>query len=67
MTGTVGDRRQKRLVEDCAESVYGVRDVHNHLRIDRSASGVDAGYSSAATDNVSTRDSRDASDTDISR
>lgn len=38
LSGTVNDRRQKRLIEDCAESVYGVRDVHNHLRIERSAS-----------------------------
>jgi hypothetical protein len=33
LTGRVSDRRTKRLAEDCAERVSGVRDVHNHLRI----------------------------------
>jgi hypothetical protein len=35
LTGTVKDRRQKRLAEECAESVYGVRDVHNRLSVKR--------------------------------
>lgn len=35
LTGTVKDRRQKRLAEDCAESIYGVRDVHNRLSVKR--------------------------------
>jgi osmotically-inducible protein OsmY len=33
LTGKVGDRRQKRLAEDLAESVPGVVDVHNELRL----------------------------------
>jgi len=33
LEGTVDDRRTKRLVEDVAESVHGVADVHNRLRI----------------------------------
>lgn len=33
LTGTVPHRRMKRLAEDVAESVRGVRDVHNQLRI----------------------------------
>ena len=33
LKGTVGDRRTKRLAEDIAESVTGVRDVHNQLRL----------------------------------
>jgi hypothetical protein len=33
LTGTVDDRRTKRLTEDIAESVYGVKDVHNRLRV----------------------------------
>jgi hypothetical protein len=33
LEGTVEDRRSKRLAEDLAESVRGVTDVHNHLRI----------------------------------
>jgi osmotically-inducible protein OsmY len=34
LQGTVDDRRTKRLAEDVAESVSGVRDVHNQLRVD---------------------------------
>jgi hypothetical protein len=33
LEGTVDDRRQKRLAEDIAEDVSGVKDIHNHLRI----------------------------------
>lgn len=33
LTGTVADRRSKRLAEECVEFVAGVRDVHNHLRV----------------------------------
>ncbi|HEY0787114.1 MAG TPA: BON domain-containing protein [Thermoanaerobaculia bacterium] len=33
LAGTVESRRMKRLAEDLAESVRGVRDVHNQLRV----------------------------------
>ncbi|ADV68415.1 BON domain-containing protein [Deinococcus maricopensis] len=33
LTGTVTDRQQKRMAEDCAERVRGVRDVHNQIRV----------------------------------
>ena len=33
LTGTVEDRRMKRLAEECAESVRGVKDVQNQLRV----------------------------------
>jgi hypothetical protein len=35
LTGTVPDRRTKRLAESVAESVRGVVDVHNQLRLGR--------------------------------
>lgn len=34
LRGTVKSRRTKRRIEDVAESVPGVRDIHNRLRID---------------------------------
>ena len=33
LDGVVENRAEKRLAEDCADSVAGVTDVHNHLRI----------------------------------
>jgi hypothetical protein len=33
LTGSVADREAKRLAEDIAESVSGVRDVHNQIRV----------------------------------
>ena len=33
LTGTVDDRQAKRLAEDIAESVSGVREVHNQIRV----------------------------------
>ena len=35
LSGTVAARWEKRLVEDVADHVRGVRDVHNELRIRR--------------------------------
>jgi osmotically-inducible protein OsmY len=35
LDGVVENRAEKRLAEDCADSVPGVVDVHNHLRIRR--------------------------------
>lgn len=32
LTGSVTDRRAKRLAEDIVEAVHGVRDVHNRLQ-----------------------------------
>jgi osmotically-inducible protein OsmY len=35
LTGTVRDREQKRRAEDIIESISGVRDVDNHLKVKR--------------------------------
>lgn len=37
LDGVVDSRRSKRMAEETAESVSGVRDVHNRLRIDESS------------------------------
>jgi hypothetical protein len=39
LSGTVDDRRMKRLVEDTVESVYGVTDVHDNLRVSQPSRG----------------------------
>jgi hypothetical protein len=35
LVGKVPSREQKRFAEDCAESVHGIKDVHNRLTIER--------------------------------
>jgi osmotically-inducible protein OsmY len=55
LTGTVGDRGQKRIAEDIAESVMGVRDVMNQIKV----SGVGSGSrSTESTSSGSHRSSR---------
>ena len=39
LTGTVEDRHAKRLAEDVAENVPGVKDVRNNIRVQRSDPG----------------------------
>jgi len=41
LEGAVDDRRAKRLAEDLAESVRGVRAVHNRLRVEPRETAVD--------------------------
>jgi hypothetical protein len=40
LAGSVADRRSKRLAEDVAESVPGVLDVANHIRVRRDEPGM---------------------------
>ncbi len=47
LTGTVASRDQKRTAEDIAESVWGVHDVHNQLRVTRQYSGTTTGGATA--------------------
>ena len=35
LSGYVTDRRDKRYLEDLVEDLFGVKDVHNHVRVDR--------------------------------
>ena len=39
LTGTVEDRNTKRMAEDVAESVSGVQEVQNQLKVSPSGSG----------------------------
>lgn len=39
LTGTVRDRRHKYRIEDIVDDTFGVRDVHNQLRVQREDSG----------------------------
>jgi len=41
LEGSIDDRRARRLAEDLAESVRGVRDVHNRLRVASRETSVD--------------------------
>lgn len=41
LSGTIDDRRMKRLAEACVEAVPGVKDVHNQLRIGAPSQPVD--------------------------
>ena len=41
LRGTVNSRREKRMAEDVAETVFGVTDVHNQLRVQQT--GMDTG------------------------
>jgi osmotically-inducible protein OsmY len=38
LSGRVSTRYDKRLLEDIADGVFGVQEVHNHLRLARTAS-----------------------------
>lgn len=35
LSGSVDSRRAKRMAEDTAESVFGVKDVHNELSVEK--------------------------------
>lgn len=39
LTGSVDDRKMKRMAEDCIEHVQGVTDVHNQLKVQSSLLG----------------------------
>lgn len=39
LSGTVQDRQQKYRIEDMADDVFGVKDVHNQIRVTRETAG----------------------------
>ncbi len=39
LSGTVQDRQQKYRIEDMADEVFGVKDVHNQIRVTREMAG----------------------------
>ena len=49
LTGTVESRQAKRMVEDALDSISGVRDIHNQLRVQQ---GQDQGRSQADQDQL---------------
>lgn len=68
LTGTVNSRHQKRLAEDIAESVSGVSNVENRLRVKRTDSwfadsDTTTGTSSTSDTSASTQRGRSASGT----
>ena len=44
LSGTVSDRHDKRMAEDCAERCSGVQDVRNEIRVKRESGSNDQGY-----------------------
>lgn len=41
LTGAVRDRRQKYCIEDIADDIFGVREVHNQIRVQREGGQVE--------------------------
>lgn len=39
LTGSVDDRQAKRMAEDLVEAIFGVKDVHNQIRVMSTAAG----------------------------
>lgn len=49
LTGTVEDRQEKHAIEDLAEQVMGVRDVHNQIRVQQEGSMQPSGSQTSTT------------------
>jgi hypothetical protein len=57
LTGTVEERYTKRMAEDVAENVSGVREIHNQLKVQSSAASQEqgSGRNNAPTGSTTTR------------
>jgi hypothetical protein len=55
LEGTVPDRSSKRLAEDIAESVRGVRETHNRLRVGSREIGTSSGEQGREADSAGSR------------
>ncbi len=56
LSGTVDSRWAKRAAEGVVDTVSGVEDIHNNLRVGRSAGLIDTGTATTATDSTTTTD-----------
>jgi hypothetical protein len=60
LSGTVDERRAKRLAEDATENVRGVKDVNNQIRV-QSASGTDRSRTGSSLSDVTSSSSTTSS------
>jgi BON domain len=56
LSGTVDDRRMKRLAEDCVERVFGVVDVQNQIRVRRDGDRKESGAGNERSNKASERE-----------
>ncbi len=61
LEGTVEDRRTKRMAEDLVETCAGVKEVHNHLRVQGSSAQSTSGRQSTTMSGTSGSSSRPSS------
>jgi osmotically-inducible protein OsmY len=59
LSGEVGDRWDKRRLEDVVEDVFGVDEVNNHLRVRRHAAGRGQGTESAQSSSTTGTEGHD--------
>lgn len=59
LSGTVPDRRMKRLAEDCIDRIPGIKDVTNHIRVQEQQRDTGNGGSRVQSQSVSSSPDRD--------
>jgi hypothetical protein len=53
LTGTIQNKQDKRMIEDIAESIMGVKEVNNQLKVSRGAQSENKESTTSATTNTS--------------